>query len=48
MKLKALGMELWCKAVIDTYKKKAALDALPLPAHRLRTKCQPRLAMVAE
>jgi len=38
MKLKALGMELWCKAVIEAYKKeKAALDALPAPTPRART-----------
>jgi hypothetical protein len=38
MKLKALGMELWCKAVIEAYEKeKAALDALPAPTPRART-----------
>jgi hypothetical protein len=38
MKLKALGMELWCKAVIEAYKKeKEVLDRLPPPAQKPRT-----------
>jgi hypothetical protein len=38
MKLKALGMELWCRAVIEAYEReKAALDALPAPTPKART-----------
>lgn len=47
--LKSLGMELWCKAVIAAYEReKAALDALPAPEARPRTKRRPRLAEAAE